>query len=72
MVGAVEDHPFAGEAVDVGRVELRLRIVDLEVEWRLVIGDDEKDVRAAIGSDAGDGKYQTEEDGECFCHFFEH
>ena len=44
-------------------------IVDLEIERRLIVDDDEEDVRAASAATPADGKYQTEEKGECFCHF---
>ena len=46
VIGAVEDHALAGEAVDVRRLQFRVGIVDLQIEGRLVVHEDEEEVRA--------------------------
>lgn len=52
LVGAVEDHAFRSEPVDVGRLEDGVGPVDLQVERRLVVDDDEQDVGAFVGGGA--------------------
>ena len=49
---AGEDHPFAGEAIDVRRADDLLAVVaDFAVAE--VIGQDEDDVRARLRAEAG-------------------
>jgi len=56
VVGTIEDHAVLGELVDVGAIEGRTWIVDLEVEGGLVIDNDEEEVGSLRENERGESE----------------
>ena len=56
MMSRVEDHPFRGETIDVGRLLLGVGAIDIEVEGGLVVDDDEEDVGTLVCEAGNEGK----------------
>ena len=62
-MGPVEHHSRSRQAIDVGCVEWRIRVVNFEVQWRLIIDHDHQKVGAFVGVDCRSKREGEQRDG---------